>query len=180
MTRVSAQVSWSMSIAALAAFPAAAADIEATLRVDEVTVYPRTAAVTRRGDVNVPAGEHRLIVRGLPDPVDVGSLRISAGSRSVRLGGVEIERIVATNFVNDAESTLQAKLLALEDQRAAVQDEIPTAETQLKLIDSIATAPGRGGDEADSRGVDLPATLNAMASGAGDARTRIRTAKITM
>ncbi|HEY3516559.1 MAG TPA: hypothetical protein VGL98_05880, partial [Gammaproteobacteria bacterium] len=63
MTRVSAQVLWSMSLAALAALPAAAADIEATLRVDEVTVYPRTAAVTRRGDVNVPAGEHRLIVR---------------------------------------------------------------------------------------------------------------------
>ena len=180
MTRVSALVSWSTSIAALAALPATAADIEATLRVDEVTVYPRTAAVTRRGDVNLPAGEHRLIVRGLPDPVDPGSLRISAGSRSVRLGGVELERIVATDFVNDAESTLQAKLLALQDQRAAVQDEVPTAETQLKLIDSIAAAPVNGGDKPDLSGVDLPATLGAIASGAADARTRIRTAKITM
>jgi len=169
-----------MSIAALAALPATAADIEATLRVDEVTVYPRTAAVTRRGDVNLPAGEHRLIVRGLPDPVDPGSLRVSAGSRAVRLGGVELERIVATNFVNDAESTLQAKLLALEDQRAAVQDEIPTAETQLKLIDSVAGSPADRGDKSASSSLDLPATLEAMGSGAAEARARIRTAKITM
>ena len=177
MTRISPLVSWSMSIAALAAFPATAADIEATLRVDEVTVYPRTAAVTRRGDVDLPAGEHRLIVRGLPDPVDPGSLRISAGSRAVRLGGVELERIVATDFVNDAESTLQAKLLALEDQRAAVQDEIPTAETQLKLIDSLAGVPPRRGDNSS---VDLPGALEAMGNGAAEARARIRTAKITI
>jgi uncharacterized protein (TIGR02231 family) len=172
-------VSSSLCILALAAAPARAEDIEAALRVDEVTVYARTAAVTRRGEVTLPAGEHRLIVRGLPDPVDAGSLRISAGSRAVRLGGVELERIVATDFVNDAESTLRAKLLSLEDQRAAIQDEIPTAETQLKLIESFAGVPTNG-DDPQPRSSDLPATLEAMASGATDARAKIRAAKITM
>jgi uncharacterized protein (TIGR02231 family) len=37
-----------------------------------------------------------------------------------------------------------------------------------------------GGDKPDLSGVDLPATLGAMANGASDARTRIRSAKITM
>jgi uncharacterized protein (TIGR02231 family) len=172
-------VTSSLCILALAADPARAEDIETTLRVDEVTVYPRTAAVTRRGEVAVPAGEHRLIVRGLPDPVDPGSLRLSAGSRAVRLGGVELERIVATDFVNDLESALRSKLVALEDQRTAVQDEIPTAETQLKLIESLTGLP-TGGDEASRPGsADLSATLEAMASGAADARAKIRAAKIT-
>jgi hypothetical protein len=44
-------------ILVLAATGANAADVETTLRVDEVKVYPRTAAVTRRGDVTIPAGE---------------------------------------------------------------------------------------------------------------------------
>jgi uncharacterized protein (TIGR02231 family) len=169
-----------MSIAALATFPAAAADIDATLRVDEVTVYPRTAAVTRRGDVSIPAGEHRLIVRGLPDPVDAGSLRVSADSRAVRLGGVELEKIVATDFVSDAESALSAKLLGLEDQRAAVQDEIPTAETQLKLIDALAAEPASGDEDLLARSANLPATLSAMAGGAADARSKIRAARIDL
>ena len=172
-------VSSGLCIIALAGAAANAEDIEATLRVDEVKVYPRTAAVTRRGDVSIPAGEHRLIVRGLPDPVDPGSLRISASSRAVRLGGVEIDRIVATDFVSDAESALSATLLGLEDQRAAVQDEIPTAETQLKLIDTLAGMPADG-DQPLSSSANLPATLASMGSGAADARAKIRAAKIRL
>ena len=65
-----------------------AADIEAKLVIDQVTVYPETANVVRAGRVTVPAGDHRLIIRGLPDPIDTSNLRISAGSTAVRLGGV--------------------------------------------------------------------------------------------
>src|SRR5262245_54229472 len=166
------------STAILAAATANAEDIEATLRVDEVKVYPRTAAVTRSGTVSIPAGEHRLIVRGLPDPFDPGSLRVSAGSRAVRLGGVELQRIVATDFVSDVESALSARLLALEDQRAAVQDEIPTAETQLKLIEALAAAPADGDDGPLSGSGSLPAILTAMSSGASGAREKIRAARI--
>ncbi|HXS80769.1 MAG TPA: mucoidy inhibitor MuiA family protein [Gammaproteobacteria bacterium] len=173
-------LSSSLCILALAASAASAEDVEATLRVDAVKVYPRTAAVTRRGTVSIPAGEHRLIVRGLPDPVDPGSLRVSAGSRAVRLGGVEIEKIVAADFVGDAERALSAKLVTLEDQRAAIQDEIPTAETQLKLIDGLAGVPAHGDDGVLSRSASLPATLSVIASGAADARAKIRAAKIDL
>jgi uncharacterized protein (TIGR02231 family) len=166
------------SAATLAAATANAQDIEATLRVDEVKVYPRTAAVTRSGTVSIPAGEHRLIVRGLPDPFDAGSLRVSAGSRAVRLGGVELQRIVATDFVSDVESALSARLLALQDQRAALQDEIPTAETQLKLIEALAAAPADGDDGPLSGSGSLPAILTAMSSGASGAREKIRAARI--
>ena len=178
--KVNVRLIYISCILALVTAAATAEDIEATLRVDEVTVYPRTAAVTRRGQISIPAGEHRLIVRGLPDPVDPGSLRISAGSNAVRLGGVEIERIVATDFVSGAERTLSANLLALEDQRTAVQDEIPTAETQLKLIDALAGVPADGDDNLLSGSANLSGTLVAMASGASAARERIRAAKISL
>src|SRR5262245_21903 len=169
-----------LSVATLVAARASAEDIEATLRVDEVKVYPRTAAVTRRGQVSIPAGEHRLIVRGLPDPLDPGSLRLSAGSRAVRLGGVELEKIVAADFVSDAERALSAKLVTLEDQRLAIQDEVPTAETQLKLTDGLAGVPTHGDDDLLERSANLPATLSVMANGAADARAKIRAAKISL
>ncbi|HET7608202.1 MAG TPA: mucoidy inhibitor MuiA family protein [Gammaproteobacteria bacterium] len=169
-----------VAILALAAAAAKAEDVEATLRVDAVKVYPRTAAVTRRGQLSIPAGEHRLIVRGLPDPVDSGSLRISAGSRELRLGGVELQKIVATDLVSGAERALSARLTALEDQRAAVQDEIPTAETQLKLIDALAAVPGKGDEDLFSRSANLPATLAAIGGGAAEARSSIRAAKISL
>src|SRR4051812_9117525 len=111
--------------------PVGAADIEAKLVIDEVAVYPQSANVTRAGQVNIPAGDHRLIIRGLPDPIDPSSLRISAGSAAVRLGGVEVQKIVDKDYVSDAERVLRKRLVTLQDQRIALQDDIPTAESQL-------------------------------------------------
>lgn len=155
-----------------------AADIAATLTIDQVTVYPQTAAVVRRGEVTVPAGSHRLIIRGLPDPIDPGSLRMSAGSRAVRLGGVEIEEIVATEFVSDAERTLRKKLTELTDRRAEIQDDVPTAEQQLKLIDAVASAPVNRDAKLD--GPSISTTLSTISSGAAAARAKIRTATIAL
>lgn len=160
------------------ALGAHAADIAATLTIDEVVVHPQSAAVVRRGEVTVPAGSHRLIIRGLPDPVDPASLRMSAGSRAVRLGGVEIEKIVATEFVSESERALRKKLTELTDRRAEIQDDIPTAEQQLKLIDAVASAPVNRDAKLD--GTSVSTTLSTISSGAAAARAKIRTANITI
>lgn len=171
------------SFAALTFLPALAtyaADLAATLRIDQVTVYPQTAAVVRRGEVTVPAGSHRLIIRGLPDPVDPASLRLSASSRVVRLGGIEIEKIVATEFASEAERGLRQKLTQLLDRRAEVQDEVPTAEQQLKLIDAIASAPVDRDAKLVIDGASLSTTLSTISSGAAAARAKIRAAKVAI
>jgi uncharacterized protein (TIGR02231 family) len=157
-----------------------AADLAATLTIDQVTVYPQTAAVVRRGEVTVPAGSHRLIIRGLPDALDPGSLRMSASSRAVRLGGIEIERIVATEFVSEAERALRKKLAELVDRRAEIQDDIPTAEQQLKLIDAVASAPVDRGAKLVIDGPSLSTTLSTISSGAAAARAKIRGATIAI
>jgi uncharacterized protein (TIGR02231 family) len=157
-----------------------AADLAATLTIDQVTVYPQTAAVVRRGEVAVPAGSHRLIIRGLPDPVDPGSLRISAASRAVRLGGIEIEKIVATEFVSEAERALRRKLTELVDRRAEIHDEVPTAEQQIKLIDAVASAPVDRDAKLVIDGPSLSTTLSTISSGAAAARAKIRGATIAL
>src|SRR5690348_3276179 len=123
-----------VSLALLLAAPARAADIEAQLVIDQVTVYPQSANITRSGRVTVPAGSHRLIVRGLPDPIDASNLRIFAASNAVRLGGVEVQKIVDKDYVSDPERALRKRLVTLQDRRLALQDEVHTGEVQLKLI----------------------------------------------
>ena len=167
-------------LAFVAGAAARAEDVPANLRIDQVTVYARSAAIARQGEVRIPAGEHRLIVRGLPDPVDAGSLRVSIGSNAVRLGGVEIEKIVAADFVNDPEKALRDKLRTLGDQRTAILDDIATAQTQLKLIESLAAQPADRDGKAGVDGASLAATLNAMATGAAAARGRVRTANVAL
>jgi hypothetical protein len=58
--------------------------------------------------------------------------------------------------------------------------EIPTAETQLKLIDALAAAPGDGDDGPLSGSGSLPAILAAMSSGASGVREKIRAARINL
>src|SRR5687767_6388122 len=157
-----------------------ATDLAATLTIDRVTVYPQTAAVVRRGEIAVPAGSHRLIIRGLPDPIDPASLRMSASSRAVRLGGIEIEKIVATEFVSETERALRKKLSELVDRRAEIQDDVPTAEQQLKLIDAVATAPVGRDAKLVIDGQSLSTTLSTISSGAAAARAKIRTATIAI
>ena len=164
----------------LAALATHAADLAATLTIDQVTVYPQTAAVVRRGEVTVPAGSHRLIIRGLPDPVDPGSIRMSAGSRAVRLGGIEIEKIVAAEFVSETERALRKKLTELLDRRAEIQDDVPTAEQQLKLIDAVASAPADRDAKLVIDGPSLSTTLSTISSGAAAARAKIRGATIAI
>jgi uncharacterized protein (TIGR02231 family) len=169
-----------LSLALLLALPARAADIEAKLIIDQVTVYPETANITRSGQVTVPAGDHRLIVRGLPDPIDTSNLRIYAGSAAVRLGGVEVQKIVDKDYVSDAERALRKKLVTLQDQRVALQDDIPTAESQLKLIDSLASLPTDRNGKSIVEGLSIQGTLATIGTGSEAARAKIRAAHIAI
>src|SRR3954469_25004553 len=95
----------------LLAIPAARAnDITVSLPIDSVTVYRDSAIVTRAGLAEIPVGQHRLIVSGLPDGLDPASLRVSARSANLRLGGIEVHRVVEQELVNAAERTLNRKL----------------------------------------------------------------------
>lgn len=169
-----------VSLAALLAQPAQAADIEAKLVIDQVTVYPQTANITRSGKVTVPAGSHRLIVRGLPDPIDTSNLRIYANSTAVRLGGVEVQKIVDKDYVSDAERTLRKRLLTLQDQRVALQDDIHTAESQLKLIDSLASLPTDQNGKSTIESASIQGTLATIGTGSQTARAKIRAASIAI
>jgi uncharacterized protein (TIGR02231 family) len=154
---------------------AMAADVSAELRIDSVTVYAEGAMVTRAGQVALPAGNQRIVVRGLPADIEANAVRLGIDSRSVELAGVEVETINDVQLASEAERALRAQIEAKTDQRAAVQDEIATAETQLKLLDSLAANPGgNAGSGAAVNGTTLPAVLGTIGTASGTARAKVR------
>src|SRR5688572_25845686 len=95
---------------ALIATPYAhAVDVATTIPIDKVTVYRDSAIVTRAGSVEMPAGDHRLILRNLPGGLDPASLRLTARSPNVRLGGIEVQHVTQDEAVNESERALNKK-----------------------------------------------------------------------
>jgi len=171
----------SFVLAALAAPSAWAGDIAISLPVDSVTVYRDSAIVSRAGVVEIPAGQHRLILRGLPDGIDPATLRLAARSGSLRLGGIEVQRIVEEDLVNSTERALNRKLRDIGDQKAALEDEIVSATAQLKLLDGVIAAPTGTGEHATR--LDAAAIGGLVGSvGTQDAaaRQRIRNARLQL
>ncbi len=65
-----------VALAALAAMPAQAANLEASSSVDTVTVYPDGASVTRVIAVDLSAGDNTVVVDDFPLGLDRSSLRV--------------------------------------------------------------------------------------------------------
>jgi len=159
---------------------AAGADVSADLHVDRVTVYQEGAIVTRAGTVDIPAGTNRLLIKGLPAAIEAKSLHVAVDNAAVRLGGIEVERINEGKFVSEAERDLRQKVEQKTDQRAAVQDDVSTAQLQLKLLDSLAVNPAGSPTKATIDSANLSAVLATMAANSASDRKRVRDANVQM
>jgi uncharacterized protein (TIGR02231 family) len=151
-----------------------AADIRVDARIDAVKVYSEGASVTRRCVLDIPAGAQRLVFADLPATLDSDTLRISVSSSAVTLGSIEVELITDQEYVGVQERELRNRLQALADRRAELQDGIATAETQLKLLDSLATAPAGGAARPVVDAANLASMLSTMSVSAAVARDKIR------
>lgn len=181
--RLTINLALALAIFAVSAFAPAAfcADIAVTLPIDSVIVYRDSAIVTRAGNAQVPAGEHRLVVRGLPDGLDPATLRLSARSASLKLGGIEVQRIIEGDLVNANERTLTLKLRDIADARAAIEDDITSAQAQLKLLEGVINAPSGYGEHAPKiEPGAVGGLLTTVGTSDAAARQRIRNAKIQL
>src|ERR1022692_2586072 len=169
-----------LSLFAVMAARGLAADVSADLHIDRVTVYRQGAVVTRAGDVAIPAGSNRLVVHGLPAAIDSKTLRVTVEGGPVQLGGVEIAKINEGKFVSETERDLRHKIEEASDQRVAVLDDVATAQTQLKLLDSLAANPAGSPTKPSVDGANLTAVLATMATSASGARKRIREANLLL
>ncbi|MDY6899065.1 MAG: mucoidy inhibitor MuiA family protein [Cyanobacteriota bacterium] len=103
-----------------------------------VTVYTSKALVTRRGVVELSGQERELIVSQLPVTIETDSVRVSGqGNVGVRLLGVNVERIYATESVVARVSQLNQQVEQLEAQKRQFQAQMDALALQSRFIEGL-------------------------------------------
>ncbi|MEO1161036.1 MAG: DUF4140 domain-containing protein, partial [Pseudomonadota bacterium] len=100
----------------LGLLPVMADEIKTELDLAEVTVNPRGAQLTRTGQVELPAGEHEVVLDTLPQGIMAASVQVEAVSASdAEIGTVDVSRIAL-----DPEQEATGKRKSLQDELEAL------------------------------------------------------------
>jgi uncharacterized protein (TIGR02231 family) len=165
-------------VAAFAAVPAKAADVDASSAVDAVTVYPDGASVTRAVTADLAAGDNTLVIKDFPLTLDPSSLRVEgeAGSK-LTIGAIDTRPPRAAPPVNLPE--LDKRIEALKDERANLQGAIAAATARRKFAERFAEASPAGiGEKGEARPIaDWRAAFAAVAEEVASADAAIRDAE---
>ena len=116
-----------------------AADIEASSRIDRVTVFTDRAQITRIVKATVPKGNHRLVLSDLPLAMFQESLRSRGGSGTYELGRVSLAERPFADFVQDRERELVQEIEALSAQSRVRADRIAAQQIKLDFIKKISS-----------------------------------------
>src|SRR4051812_24640918 len=138
-------------VAALAAAPVRAADVDASSAVDAVTVYPDGASVTRVFTLDLPVGDNSAVLKDFPLTLDPSSLRVEGeADAKLTIGAIDAKPPRAAPPVNLPE--LDKRIEALKDQRADLQGAINAAAARRKFAEHFAeTSPAGIGDKGEAR-----------------------------
>ena len=147
-------------------------------RITRVTLYPGSAAIERAA--SVAAGGGTLEMTGLPANFDLRTLRVEAGP-GIRVGEVSVQDVGRAEALSGREADLEAKIQALNDEKAALDVEVKTAELVRDYLASLRARPGAEGDKAHPIAVDpkaIPAVIEALRRGGGEAYGQIQRIEI--
>ena len=143
--------------------PAFADDIKLPSHIDAVTVYPQGADVVRVGSVNLQPGEHTLFLDDLPGSIDPQSIRVDgAGNAALEITSVDTKMIELSSIDLDAKRKIfNDQIEVLMDERAGLDQTVADAQTQQRLLMSLADKQLQPGSTTDTvKTVDATALGN--------------------
>lgn len=165
----------SLAILMVCSISAQAADLTATSRVDQVTVFLSGAEVTRLAKVNIDKGEHVLTIVDIPASAVPGSIRVEgAATGKLEITSVDTQRKYlarADAQAADAErKKIEDQIEVLRDEKAALDAAITASDTQKALIANLVQLPARPAPATgQSAGEDWTRILSLIAQGSADA-----------
>jgi uncharacterized protein (TIGR02231 family) len=155
-------------VAATAALMVAASAAATEAPIQSVTLYPGSAMVERVAQV--AAGTTQVEITGLPANFDKDTVRLQADA-GIQVGQVVTRDQARADSPSAREADLEAKVQALQDQVAAIDADIKSAQIVQGYLEKLGT----GGDRpAPVDAKNLAGTLDAIRKGALDAFERIR------
>ncbi len=151
-----------LAILAVSGF-ASAADLPSTIAA--VTVYQDRAVVTRHGSINLPAGEHDLVLSKLPARLLENSLQVSAKSTAqASVVDVKVRDALSTQSSNERIQQLEDQLQKLEQQEADLDDQAAVLENQRELISLMQQQAAQPSKEGARLSMDDIKNLQALSA----------------
>jgi uncharacterized protein (TIGR02231 family) len=124
------------------------ADPAASSKITEVVVYADRARISREVAVNVPAGDSRFDLTGLPADLDENSLGINIRSgSSVTIRGMDVQREFLSENADERSSDLVKQLELIQNQKRAIQSQKSVLEDKREFFRKLNT----GGDRNDKQ-----------------------------
>jgi uncharacterized protein (TIGR02231 family) len=166
----------SVSVSVLSA-TAAERDVRSVL--DQVTVYPDGATVTRIIQADVAAGDNTLIARDFPPGLDPASLRVEGEGRTrLVIGAIDARPPRAERPPTNPD--LESRIEALKDERGRLDDKIAAAMARRKFAVRFSeTSPAGIGEKGEARPLaEWRAAFAAIAEEVAAADSLMREAKL--
>lgn len=118
--------------------PAMAEEFEAESDLRAVTVYSDRAALTRRAVIDIPAGAHTVVFKGLSPGMMQESLRAEgqAGTKVI-FGAVAARWVAGAELAAEREREITAQIETVGDQVAAAQGEKKALEAKQEFFLSL-------------------------------------------
>lgn len=157
---------------ALALCAASASATEAPIQ--NVTLYPGSATVERA--VEVAPGTTQVEITGLLANFDTGSMRLQA-SPGIQVGQVLTRDRSSADSPSPRQADLEAKILALQDQIAAIDVDTRASQTAQNYLEHLGGG-GEGTARAPADPKTLLATADAIRKGSAEALERVRSGEI--
>ncbi|MFH5208602.1 mucoidy inhibitor MuiA family protein [Antrihabitans sp. NCIMB 15449] len=157
----------------------AQADLLLQAPIVAVTVYPNSARVTRRGVLDVSAGDSRIALDGLPMQLDAESVRV-AGRGAATVLGVDVGVRHHPETSDDAVAVLHGRRRALEARLRELEDAIDVESTRKTFLDGLSNHAGSSFARqiAAGRDPDVAGFAETLATGQGELRARQRALRV--
>ncbi|MEX0366787.1 MAG: mucoidy inhibitor MuiA family protein [Ruegeria sp.] len=145
-------------------------------QVSEVTLYPQSAAVTRRAQFEVPAGDHRLVLLGIPASDSIlETLDIQLEGAAQNALVVRTDNVPWYDYKRDEVRAAEDRITEIERRIEAVETEAARARLKAEAAAQTIAFLGKLGDnkglaEAGSDGLrDIARMIGEEALSAGEA-----------
>jgi uncharacterized protein (TIGR02231 family) len=122
-------------------------ELQAAVKVEapitRVTAYPRRAMITRSASLELPAGDHTIIIENLPDIADEASFRASILNDFAALLGLNHRVVRHTEAPQKKAAEMDDEIYRLENYiRRGILDRTEVFKQQKSLLLSISVKSG--------------------------------------
>ncbi len=132
-------------------------------KVTAATVYPEGAEIIRTGTFNVPAGNHRLVLLGVPasDPAQFVTMQFQAEGLSQTAQIIQFKEVQWRDYVSDKVQQAEDRITEIERQIEEVKDRAETVRLQaeaahhkIAFLSNLGRNEGLAGSNAEAlRGI---------------------------